>query len=87
MNIGFREATDLTARLIDVVKGKGSAEQLKEYDETWRGAWAEMLRMSDQPVLGKAASPWVQQRAGRIPPCIPASGDDLKALLSQLGIG
>ncbi len=87
MNIGFREASDLTSRLTDVVKGKSPVESVQGYDDTWRKAWADLLRMSDQPVIAANASPWVRERAAQIPPCIPASGDDLKALLNQVGLG
>jgi 2-polyprenyl-6-methoxyphenol hydroxylase-like FAD-dependent oxidoreductase len=87
MNIGFREASDLTSRIADVLKGKNPVESLQGYDDTWRKEWADLLRMSDQPLVASDASPWVRDRAGRIPPCIPASGDDLKALLGQVGLG
>jgi hypothetical protein len=30
--------------------------------------------------------PWVQQIGARIPACLPASGDDLDALLRQIGL-
>jgi hypothetical protein len=32
------------------------------------------------------ADPWVGQRAARILSCIPASGEDLESLLTQIGL-
>ncbi len=86
MNVGFREGRDLARRLIDVIGGKSGPESLAEYAEKWGQEWNRLLEMSGAPSVEEDVSPWIRRRASRIPPCVPASGEDLSALLAQIGI-
>ncbi len=86
MNVGFREGMDLAHRLIDIVGGKATLDSIDEYATLWKQAWHHLLEMTEAPSAEEKASAWVRRRTARIPPCIPASGDDLTALLAQIGI-
>ena len=86
MNVGFREAMDLAKRIAHIVRGRTGRESLDEYAEQWKQEWERLLSIRESVSVQGGASPWIQQRAPRIPLCIPASGNDLNTLLAQIGI-
>ena len=86
MNVGFREGMDLAQRLTRIIRGGKGVGALADYAVHWKQEWARLLEMTESPTADDTAAPWIQRRAFRIPPCVPASGEDLTALLSQIGI-
>jgi 2-polyprenyl-6-methoxyphenol hydroxylase-like FAD-dependent oxidoreductase len=86
MNIGMREAHGLAERLAANLRGTASPGLLERYEVERRAEWKQLLAGADALVPGPRASDWVQARAGRILSSIPASGEDLRLLLGQLGL-
>lgn len=86
MNVGLREARDWADRTSRILRGSGSPEALSEFDGKWRQEWDLLSALPQAARAAGSADPWVEAQAGRIADCIPASGDDLKLLLGQLGI-
>lgn len=86
MNVGLREAADLAHRLGRVFREREPLEILDTYETAWRREWRRLLGVRGHPSPTAAADPWVRRHAARIPSCIPASGDNLDALLHQIGL-
>jgi 3-(3-hydroxy-phenyl)propionate hydroxylase len=90
MNSGLVEARELAARMAQILRAGGAASLLQEFATATHEAWQRLLGASTPP--GRevralpGADPWVRQTAPRILACIPASGDDLEALLAQIGL-
>jgi 2-polyprenyl-6-methoxyphenol hydroxylase-like FAD-dependent oxidoreductase len=74
MNVGLREADDLADRLVRVLRQRDSVGLLEEYDASRAAEWRSLFG---------AHSPYGSRRSLLLP-CVPASGDDLEALLGQL---
>ena len=74
MNVGLREADDLTGRLVRTLRPGAPAGLLDEYNRSRAAEW-RMLFGGD---AGYGT------RRALILPCLPASGEDLNALLAQL---
>ena len=86
MNIGLREAHDLAKTLADILHNHRSMENLDVYNRQRLSEWRYLLGLKGGLVAGPETDPWIAQRAGRLLPCFPASGDDLAALAHQLGL-
>ena len=86
MNIGLLEGAELAGILKKILREKGSTTLLDNYERTHRGEWQQLLGMKGAPKSGAAASAWVKEHCCQIPPCLPASGNELALLLSQLGL-
>ncbi len=86
MNIGFREAADLTWRIASVLVNPGSAALLEGYGDHWRSEWQNLLGLGAKLRPREDTDPWVAGRAPRIPPCVPVSGEDMGVLFRQLGL-
>lgn len=86
MNVGLREAADLAHHLGRIFREHQPHSTLDDYDTTWRSEWRRLLGARGQPSPSAAAGTWVRRHAARISSCIPASGDDLDALLRQIGL-
>jgi 2-polyprenyl-6-methoxyphenol hydroxylase-like FAD-dependent oxidoreductase len=86
MNVGFREGMDLARRLVDIIAGKAGLDSLNDHATKWKQEWDRLLETTQTPSADDSASPWIRERVARIPPCIPASGEDLTPLLAQVGI-
>ena len=50
------------------------------------GTWERLLEPGRTVSPRSGADPWVARNAARILACIPASGDELEPLLSQVGL-
>lgn len=86
MNMGFREAWDLAETLTAIIRKGKSRDLLRTYD---RGRWLEWWRLlgfKSNSAASDAAKEWVRLRSAQIVGSIPASGDELTALLQQLNI-
>ena len=86
MNIGLREAHDLAKTFADILQNDRSMENLDVYNRQRLSEWRYLLGLKGGLVAGPETDPWIAQRAGRLLPCFPASGDDLAALAHQLGL-
>ncbi|HXV75127.1 MAG TPA: FAD-dependent monooxygenase [Candidatus Polarisedimenticolaceae bacterium] len=86
MNVGLREAHDLARRIADGIARGASADAIGSYDADWRAEWRALLnldgRLEATPALAKALG----AQLAELPACVPASGADLDALLSQIGV-
>jgi 2-polyprenyl-6-methoxyphenol hydroxylase-like FAD-dependent oxidoreductase len=86
MNIGFREAADLSWRLLTALSNPESTAVLESYGDHWKSEWKNLLDLGSTLKPGPGTDPWVAERVKRIPPCVPVSGQDMRELLSQLGL-
>jgi 2-polyprenyl-6-methoxyphenol hydroxylase-like FAD-dependent oxidoreductase len=86
MNVGLREAADLAHRLGRVFREHHALSTLDDYETTWRSEWRRLFGARGHVSPNAATGTWVRHHAARIPSCIPASGDDLDALLRQIGL-
>ncbi len=87
MNEGLFEGSDLARRLSGILQGRDRFDALDQYNTERSGEWRRLLGLEKTRTVAESASAWVRKNAERIPSCIPASGDDLDRLLSQIGIG
>lgn len=85
MNVGLREAHDLAWALAEILRGGGSPNLLEAYGRGRRAEWEQLLGLAAVPTVDDGAAGWVQANAGRVLPCIPASGYELAALVEQMG--
>lgn len=85
MNIGLREAADLSWRIISVLANPDSTALLEGYGDQWRSEWQELLELGETLKPGENTDSWIAARSSRIPPCVPVSGEDMSALFRQLG--
>ena len=98
MNSGLVEARELATGIARLLRGEGPPSLLDEFATQMHDTWQRLLNPNSirarpetdgaaaRSVRGRVADPWVQQNAARIVQCIPASGDDLEALLEQIGL-
>jgi 2-polyprenyl-6-methoxyphenol hydroxylase-like FAD-dependent oxidoreductase len=86
LNVGLREAADLAARAKKILREKTSDDLLRAYNRDRRADWQRLLGLKGGPNAAENADPWIKQNGARIPPCLPASGDDLMLLLGRLGL-
>jgi 2-polyprenyl-6-methoxyphenol hydroxylase-like FAD-dependent oxidoreductase len=86
MNVGFLEAEDLAGRLAGSIQGANREDALTGYEETHRDAWRLLLGAKGAPQPGASAKPWVVNHARQMLSALPASGDELRLLLGQLGL-
>ncbi len=86
MNHGMTEATDLARQLAAILRAGGDPGALDAQARDTRAAWTWLLGGGPAPVVREAASPWVAANSRRILECIQASGEDLDALLAQIGL-
>jgi len=83
MNIGLREADDLAARIATALE-RDDPSLIEAYQDERIAEWKTLLG----PVAEVSEVPaGIAGVRDRVPACIPASGDDLRALLAQLGLG
>jgi len=59
---------------------------LAEFSSRWRAEWKRLLGLSPSLRAAPGADDWVRREAGRLLPCLPASGRELAELLGQLGL-
>jgi 2-polyprenyl-6-methoxyphenol hydroxylase-like FAD-dependent oxidoreductase len=74
MNVGLREADDLAGRIAQALHPGGAGWHLDDYNASRASEWRKLFGLD--AAYGS--------RAALLLPCLPASGDDLKALLTQL---
>ena len=86
MNSGLVEARELATRIARILHGGATPSLLQEFATETHEAWQGLLDSRPAVRALPGADPWVRQIGARIPACLPASGDDLEALLRQIGL-
>ncbi len=86
MNVGLREANQLSSIISDILRHNGSAEALDAYNRERVAEWRSLMALDGGSAAKPDADRWVRDRAARIIPCLPASGDHLRQLAGQIGI-
>lgn len=86
MNVGLREAAELSRRMAGILEKKTSLDLLEDYNCERRAEWETLLGLRVSLRARDEAASWVKERHTRILPCIPASGEDLASLVNQLGL-
>jgi 2-polyprenyl-6-methoxyphenol hydroxylase-like FAD-dependent oxidoreductase len=86
MNSGLVEARELAARMSAIRREGRPPSLLDEFAVETHVAWQRLLAGGEKVRALPAADAWVQQARARILGCVPASGDDLEALLGQVGL-
>jgi len=86
MNVGLDEANRLAGVIAGILRGGESPAGLEAYGQDSLRRWRQLLSLDGGVKPTAQADPWIRQRADRIPACLPASGERLATLLSQLGL-
>lgn len=81
MNVGLREARDLSERLSRVLKGEATADVLEAYGRERLAEWRELLELEQRAHASPAADPLARALA-----FLPASGAELATLARTAGI-
>jgi 2-polyprenyl-6-methoxyphenol hydroxylase-like FAD-dependent oxidoreductase len=87
MNVGLLEAEDLAAKLAQIIREAAPEAILAEYERAHRDEWRRLLGATGAPKAGAATSPWIERHSRQILSSLPASGNELGLLLTQLGLG
>lgn len=86
VNVGLREARDLTTALVDCLEGRPVAHLSSGYAEQRRLEWHRLLAVGTKVAFAGRTPSWAARHVNQLASCLPASGDDLDDLLAQLGI-
>lgn len=85
MNVGFREGAQLADALVAGLALGPRAVDFTDYERSRRAEWRGLLGIDEIVRATPKTDPWLARRLDRLLPCMPASGDDLLALATQLG--
>jgi 2-polyprenyl-6-methoxyphenol hydroxylase-like FAD-dependent oxidoreductase len=86
MNVGMREGRDLARRIAEVLEGRNSPRLLRIYNEERQREWKMLLGMKNRVRPNPDAPQWIRERTAQLVASLPASGRDLNALLTQVGL-
>jgi len=86
MNVGLREAYDLTTRLAGILRQGMDPRTLEEYDASRRSEWLTLLGGGSAVSALPTAGPWAKAQRQRLLAWIPGSGVELGHYLGQLGL-
>jgi 2-polyprenyl-6-methoxyphenol hydroxylase-like FAD-dependent oxidoreductase len=86
MNSGLVEARELAARIARIQRAGEAPSLLQGLATEMHETWEWLLDAGRAVRALPSADPWVRQNAARIFACVPASADDLGALLEQIGL-
>ncbi len=86
MNVGLREAKDLTETIAEAFSGGATADLLQSYSHRRSAEWQGLLGLTGSLKSQDETDPWVRQISPRLLPCLPASGQDLEDMAQQLGL-
>lgn len=87
LNVGLLEARDLADRLRRLMFNEAAPETLADYQAGRQAEWRGLLGLAGGLKPGPSAASWARQRAGRLLSMLPATGEDLRRLAGQLGLG
>ena len=85
MNVGLREAHDLAGRIVTALQS-GRTDEVERYNEERMAEWTALLALGGRVEPRADAPPGIAAVRAKVPACIPASGDDLRQLLGQVGL-
>jgi 2-polyprenyl-6-methoxyphenol hydroxylase-like FAD-dependent oxidoreductase len=85
LNLGLKEAVDLTGAITKILHESGAPRLLEDYDAMHREEWARLLKPGAVEQVAPV-NPWAASHRDRLLSCIPASGHQLDSLLNQLGL-
>jgi 2-polyprenyl-6-methoxyphenol hydroxylase-like FAD-dependent oxidoreductase len=80
LNVGLREAAALAGAIDRQLEGAGSAQELRDYESTFRAEWKTLLGATSL----QTDDPWMKAHGRRILAALPASGRVLAQLLRRL---
>ena len=85
MNLGLFEGRDLAVRIAEAMK-TGDVAPLEEYNTRWSAVWRELQGLTGglEPALD--CPDWMRDKGARLLPCLPAHGEELRALAAQVGL-
>lgn len=86
MNVGFREAHALAARLGQILRHAAPPTLLQDHNRQWQDEWRRLLGLAGGLKPTSQTTDWLRLRLPRILSCLPASGDDLTPLAHQLAL-
>ena len=86
MNLGLCEAHGFVEQMAACCRDRSHFELLEAYAHTRQREWHKLLGFHVKLELSPSAPSWLGSLARRISPVLPASGDDLRSLLEQLGL-
>ena len=86
MNHGLAEANDLARQLANILRAGADPGGIEQCARDAREAWSGLLGTGREVVALEGASPWIVANSRRILECIQAAGEDLEALLGQIGL-
>jgi 2-polyprenyl-6-methoxyphenol hydroxylase-like FAD-dependent oxidoreductase len=86
MNVGLREAHDLAERFAAVLVKGADPRSLTAYETERQAEWKELLGDGKPPLAAAHTAQWAQRLGGKLVACVPASGDDLRRILGQVGL-
>jgi 2-polyprenyl-6-methoxyphenol hydroxylase-like FAD-dependent oxidoreductase len=86
MNVGIREAFEVSNRLTAILREGGSPELLESYQAEQTQEWRRLLGLEGRLESSGRAVTWAGANAERLLPCLPGSGNHLLDLLAQLGL-
>jgi len=86
MNVGLREAADLTEIIAGILHQGQPAGRLETYNQQRLAEWHQLLRRNGGLQADSHADPWLAQRSGKLLSCLPATGDQLARLAQPLGL-
>jgi len=86
MNSGLVEGRDFAAAIARARRSAAAAPLLQQLATELHQTWESLLDPAHTVRALPGADAWVRQNAARIFACLPASGDELTALLGQIGL-
>ena len=86
MNAGLAEARDLALTLTCVLREAAPPTMLDAYGQRWQQTWKQLHAQSGALKPGPTADPWVASHAAELLACLPATGERLDHLASQIGL-
>ena len=86
MNVGLREADDLTSIIAGILRQGQPAGQLQTYNDQRLAEWRQLLGLDGGLKADSHTDPWIRQHGARLLPCLPATGEELARLAQQLGL-
>ena len=86
MNVGLREADNLTSIIAGILRQGQPAGQLQTYNDQRLAEWRQLLGLDGGLKADSHTDPWIRQHAARLLPCLPATGGELARLAQQLGL-
>lgn len=86
MNVGLAEAHDLAGRISRILRDGEPESSLEQYNRRWMAEWKRLHSIDGQLAAGPDAAPWVGRHARGLGSSLPAYGNELAAMASQLGL-